>query len=227
MGDEVYGMSDWFADGAAAEYCLTLPQNISAKPTLLTHEAAATVPIAALTAWQGLVDRAMIRPGERILVHGGAGAVGLFAVQLARRHGAYVIATVSARDSDFIKQLGANEAIDYAATRFEQVVGDVDVIFDTVGGETLHRSWGVLKCGGRMITIAADSEGTSDPRIKDAFFIVEPKQSQLTEVAKLIDAGHLKTFVKATVPLKDAAAAYDGSLAHGSGPGKIVISISA
>jgi NADPH:quinone reductase-like Zn-dependent oxidoreductase len=227
VGDGVYGMNDWFADGAAAEYCVTLPQNIARKPTVLTHEAAATVPIAALTVWQGLLDRAMIQTGERILVHGGAGAVGLFAVQLAHRQGAYVITTVSAQDIGFVKQLGANEVIDYRATRFEEEVRNVDVIFDTVGGDTLSRSWSVLKAAGRMVTIAADSEGTSDHRVRDAFFIVEPNQRQLTEVAKLIDAGHLKTFVTAVVPLNEAAAAYNGSLKDRSGRGKIVIAVSA
>jgi NADPH:quinone reductase-like Zn-dependent oxidoreductase len=222
---EVYGMNDWFAEGAVAEYCLTLPKNICGKPTSSTHEAAATVPIAALTAWQGLLDRAMLQTGERILVHGGAGAVGLFVVQLAHRRGAYVTATVSAGDIDFVKQLGANEVIDYRAVRFEEVVESVDVIFDTVGGETLGRSWSLLKTAGRMVTIAADSEGASDRRVKDAFFIVEPNQRQLREVAHLIDAGHLKTFIKAVVALDGAAAAYDGSLKGGRG--KIVVAIPA
>ncbi len=227
VGDAVYGMNDWFADGAVAEYCVTLPQNIVRKPTGLTHEAAATVPIAALTVWQGLFDRAKLKGGERILIHGGAGAVGLFAVQLAHCQGAHVITTVSAQDSGFVKQLGADEVIDYRATPFEKQVRDVDVIFDTVGGDTLRRSWSVLKTTGRMVTIAVDSEETSDQRAKTAFFIVEPNQRQLTEVAKLIDARHLKTFVKAVVPLNEAAAAYNEELRDSSGPGKIVIAVSA
>ncbi len=227
VGDAVYGMNDWYAEGAAAEYCVTLPQNIARKPTSLSHEAAASVPIAALTVWQGLFDRARIQAGERILVHGGAGTVGLFAVQLAHRQGAYVITTVSAQDSGFVKQLGADEVIDYRATPFEKQVRDVDVIFDTVGGDTLNRSWSVLKPAGRMVTIAADGEGTSDQRVKDAYFIVEPNERQLTEVAKLIDARHLKTFVKAVVPLQETAAAYDGSLKHSGARGKIVITVSA
>src|SRR5215813_796336 len=162
VGDEIYGMNDWFADGATAEFCIALPQHIARKPATLSHEAAASVPISALTAWQGLMERAKVEPGERVLVHGGAGAVGLYAVQLAHLHGARVITTVSARDIDFVKRLGADEALDYKASRFETKVHDVDVVFDAVGGDTLERSWGVLKPGGRMITIAADSEGTSD-----------------------------------------------------------------
>lgn len=226
VGDEVFGMNDWFADGALAEYCVTLPQNIAAKPKSLTHQAAATVPISALTAWQGLFDRAAIQAGERILIHGGAGAVGLFAVQMAHRLGAYVITTVSARDRGFVGRLGADEVVNYRATRFEEAVRKVDAVFDTVGGETLNRSWSLLKDTRRMVTVAVESEANPDPRAKGAFFIVEPNQRQLAEVARLIEAGHLKTFVKAVVSLDDAAAAYDGSLKGGSGRGKIVVTIS-
>src|SRR5215470_2755013 len=177
VGDEVYGMNNWFADGATAEFCITLPENIARKPATLSHEAAASVPIGALTSWQGLRDRAKLDPGERVLVHGGAGAVGLYAVQLAHICGDRVITTVSTQDIDFVKRLGANEVIDYKACRFEKEVRDVDVVFDAVGSDTLERSWGVLKPNGRMITIAADSEGTSEERVKDAFFIVEPIKS--------------------------------------------------
>jgi NADPH:quinone reductase-like Zn-dependent oxidoreductase len=118
LGDEVYGMNDWFADGGTAEFCITLPQNIARKPATLSHEAAASVPIGALTSWQGLIDRAKLAPGERVLVHGGAGAVGLYAVQLAHNRGAHVITTVSGKDIDFVKRPGAEEAIDYKATQF-------------------------------------------------------------------------------------------------------------
>ncbi len=226
IGDEVYGLNDWFVDGATAELCITLPQNIARKPATLSHEAAASVPIGALTSWQGLIDRARLEPGERVLVHGGAGAVGLYAIQLAHLRGARVITTVAAQDIDFVKQLGADETIDYKASRFEEVVRDVDVVFDGVGGETLERSWAVLKPGGRMITIAADSEGTADQRVKDSFFIVEPNQKQLVEIAKQLDAGHLRAFVKTTVSLNDASAAYSGEIMPKGGHGKIVITMS-
>jgi NADPH:quinone reductase-like Zn-dependent oxidoreductase len=227
VGDEFHGMNDWFADGATAEFCITLPQNIARKPRTLSHEAAASVPIGALTSWQGLIDRAKLEPGERVLVHGGAGAVGLYAVQLAHICGARVITTVSAQDIDFVKRLGADEAIDYKASRFEKQVRDVDVVFDAVGGDTLERSWSVLKPGGRMITIAADSEGTADQRVKDAFFIVAPNQKQLVAIAKRLDAGRLRAFVKTTVPLNEASAAYSGAVRDKSGYGKIVIAVPA
>ncbi|HYZ86384.1 MAG TPA: NADP-dependent oxidoreductase [Bryobacteraceae bacterium] len=225
IGDEVYGMNDWFADGATAEFCIAAPQNIARKPATLSHEAAASVPIGALTAWQGLMDRAKLEPGERVLVHGGAGAVGLYAVQLAHMLGARVITTVSGRDIDFVKRLGADEAIDYKASRFEKEVKDVDVVFDAVGGDTLERSWGVLRPGGRIVTIAADSEHTTDQRVKDAFFIVEPNQKQLVEIARQLDAGHLKAFVKTTVSLNEASAAYSEAVRDKSGYGKIVIAV--
>lgn len=226
VGDEVFGMNDWFADGATAEFCITLPRNIARKPSALSHEAAASVPIGALTAWQGLMDRAKLQPGERVLIHGGAGAVGLYAVQFAHTRGARVITTVSAQDIDFVKRLGADEAIDYKAARFEQQVRDIDVVFDAVGGETLERSWGILEPGGRMITIAADSEGKDDQRTKDAFFIVEPDQNALAEVARRLDAGRLEAFVKSTFPLDDASSAYGEEARRKGGHGKIVVVVS-
>jgi NADPH:quinone reductase-like Zn-dependent oxidoreductase len=147
-------------------------------------------------------------------------------VQLAHIRGAHVITTVSAQDIDFVKRLGADDSIDFTASRFEREVRDVDVVFDAVGGDTLERSWGVLKPGGRMITIAAESEGTADQRVKGAFFTVEPNQSQLVEIAKQLDAGQLRAFVKNTVSLNEASAAYSGAVTHKGGHGKIVIRVS-
>jgi NADPH:quinone reductase-like Zn-dependent oxidoreductase len=224
-GQEIYGFNDWFSDGATAEFCLTKPESIAAKPATLTHEAAATVPIGALTAWQGLLERAKIKPGERVLVHGAAGSVGIFAVQLAHLHGAHVIATASSPNLKFVAELGAEEVIDYRASRFEDRTQKVDVVFDGVGGETLGRSWSMLKPGGRMVTIAAGNESSPDQRSKDAFFIVEPNQKQLVEVARLLDAGTLKTFVKAVVPLAEASNAYSRSLENKRGYGKVVIAV--
>ena len=227
LGEEIYGMNDWFADGATAEFCLTQPQNIARKPRSLSHECAATVPIGALTAWQGLFDRAKMRSGEHVLIHGAAGALGLFAVQLAHLHGAHVIATSSADDVNFVKQLGADEVIDYETSRFEDQIGSVDVVFDGVGGETLDRSWSVLKPGGRMVTIAADSESTKDQRVKDAFFIVEPNQQQLNVVAKLLDCGTLRAFVSAVLPLEEASIAYSRGVRNKRSYGKVVIAVAA
>jgi NADPH:quinone reductase-like Zn-dependent oxidoreductase len=226
VGEEVYGMNDWFADGATAECCLTLPSCIATKPRRLTHVEAAAVPIGALTAWQGLHEHTNLQPGERILIHGGSGAVGVFAIQFARAIGAEIITTASKRNEEFLKELGASQVIDYGAEDFTQAIdGPVDVIFDAVGGDTLTRSWPLLKPGGRLTTIAAASEETPEQRVKDAFFIVEPSHNQLAKIARQLDAGSLKVFVDAVVPFPEAPDAYAGKVKSRLGRGKVVIAI--
>ena len=221
VGDAVYGMNDWFGDGASAEYCTARESEIATKPSSLDHSEAAVVPISGLTAWQGLFERAHLQAGERVLIHGGAGAVGVFAIQLAHRRGARVIATASGQNLDFVRELGADEVIDYRAERFEDVVRDVDVVFDTVGGETLERSWGVLKPGGRLVTVAASGEQTTDERIRAAYFIVEPSRTQLKEIARLIDGGAVRPVVGAVFPLAEARQAYQ----HKPVRGKVVLRV--
>ena len=208
VGEAVFGMNDWFGDGAQAELCVARTVDVAPKPKSVDHVTAAVVPISALTAWQGLTERAKLAPGERVLIHGAAGSVGLFAVQLARGIGAYVIATVSAHNAEFARGLGADEAIDYRARPFEDAAPGVDVVFDTVGGDTLARSWRILRPGGRVVTIAADAEHTSEQRVKDAFFIVEPNREQLSRIARMIDAGKLRPVVGAKFPLAEARRAY-------------------
>lgn len=224
-GDDVYGMNDWFAEGALAEYCVTRPAWIAPKPNRLSHDEAAAVPISALTAWQGLVVRARLQPRERVLIHGGAGAVASFAIQIAKLNGAHVLTTVSAPNAAFVKELGADEVIDYRAVPFEDQVHEVDVVFDTVGSDTLQRSWRVLKAGGRMVTIAADSESPADERVKQAFFIVEPDSAQLREISGLLDSGKLHVVVDTVLPVSAAAEAYAGTLTR-RGRGKLVINMS-
>jgi NADPH:quinone reductase-like Zn-dependent oxidoreductase len=209
VGDLVYGLSDWFIDGAQADYCLTVPTNIAPKPPSLDHTQAAAVPISALTAWQALIDRAQLSQEQRVLVHGAAGGVGSFAVQLAHHKRAHVIATASAANADFVTALGADEVIDYQSTPFETVVRDVDVVLDTVGGDTRNRSWGILGKGGRLVTIAADAERLTQPRVRDAFFIVEPNRVQLIEIARLIDAGVIRPIVGAVFAMEDFRQAYE------------------
>jgi NADPH:quinone reductase-like Zn-dependent oxidoreductase len=215
VGDAVFGLNDWFTDGAQAEYCLTVPVNVAPKPASLKHTQAAVVPISALTAWQGLIDRAQLSEGQRVLIHGAAGGVGSFAVQLAHHKKAHVIATVSATNADFVKSLGADEVIDYKTTPFEKVVKDVDVVFDTVGGDTRDRSWGVLRKGGQLVTIAADPDRLSQPRVRDAFFIVEPNKSQLIEISRLIDTGVIKPVVGSIFLMKEFREAYERKPARG------------
>jgi len=224
IGEEIYGMNDWFAEGALAEYCITSPDWIAPKPRRLSHAEAASVLIGALTAWQGLFIRAKLQPGERVLVHGAAGAVGVFAVQLARSRGVYVVATVSARNFEFVKSLGANQVIDYKAVPFEKEAPDIDVVFDGVGGDTLRRSWSILKPHGRLVTIAADSEAASDERTKQAFLIVEPNREQLIAIQRMLDAGDLRPMVDKVLPLSQAPAAFAGTVER-SGRGKLVVAI--
>ena len=222
IGQEVYGMNDWFEDGSLADYCITRPDWVAPKPKTLDHVKAASVPIGALTAWQGLFERAKLLAGERLLVHGGAGVVGIFVIQLARRCGAYIITTASVNDLEFVRKLGADEAIDYKATRFEEAVKNIDVVFDAVGGDTLQRSWGVLSKKGRLVTIASDSAATTDERIKQSFFIVEPSHQQLIEIGTLLDAGELHTWVNTILPLSRASDAYTGTV-NKKGRGKLIV----
>jgi NADPH:quinone reductase-like Zn-dependent oxidoreductase len=214
-------MNDWFGDGAQAEFCVARATDVAIKPRSVDHVLAATAPISALTAWQGLIERARLARGERVLVHGASGGVGLFAVQFAHQRGAHVIGTASAHNLEFVRGLGADEVIDHRAQRFEVVAQKVDVIFDTVGGDTLARSWGVLRPNGRLITIAASAEQTQEQRVRDAFFIVEPNRTQLENVASLIDAGDLRPIVSAVYPLSKATQAYQ----HKPLRGKVILSI--
>jgi NADPH:quinone reductase-like Zn-dependent oxidoreductase len=221
VGEPVYGMNDWFGDGAQAEYCLARAADVARKPASVDHAHAAVTPISALTAWQGLFERARLAAGQHVLIHGAAGGVGGFAVQLARRRGVRVTATAAAGNLDFVRGLGADEVIDYRAERFEERVRGVDAVFDTVGGDTLRRSWGVLKPGGRLVTIAASEEGSQDERTRSAFFIVEPRRAELEEVARLIDSGEVRPVVGAEFPLADALLAYR----HKPARGKVVLRV--
>jgi NADPH:quinone reductase-like Zn-dependent oxidoreductase len=220
-GNEVFGLNDWFSDGAQAEFCVARAVDVALKPKSLDHLRAAMMPISALTAWQGLIDRAQLASGERVLVHGAAGSVGLFAVQIARRCGAHVTGTAAAHNLDFIRGLGADLALDYKSERFEDIARDMDVIFDTVGGDTLARSWDVLRTGGRLVTVATAGEQTKDERVRNAFFIVEPNRAELERLAAMTDAGELRPIVDAVFPLSDARRAYE----HKPLRGKVVLSV--
>jgi NADPH:quinone reductase-like Zn-dependent oxidoreductase len=215
LGSAVYGMNEWSGNGAQAEYCLAPVTAITKKPSSVDYVQAAAMPISVLTAWQGLIERGRLTRGEHVLIHGAAGAVGGFAVQLACWRGARVTATASAANVEYVRGLGALEVIDYRARPFEDTVHDVDLVFDTVGGDTLKRSWNILKPGGRAITIATSEEGTQDERTREAFFIVEPNRMQLEEMARLIDAGEIRVSVGAEFQLPNALEAYRYKPLHG------------
>jgi NADPH:quinone reductase-like Zn-dependent oxidoreductase len=224
VGDEVFGFIDSQRDGADAEYVAVRPDELAPKPASLTHAQAAAVPLSALTAWQALFVNGDLARGERVLVHGAAGGVGTFAVQLARWRGARVAATSSARDADVVRGLGADELIDYRATRFEDVVADLDLVIDTVGGDTWERSWDVLRPGGRLVSIAVprppDRESVDGRQA--IWFVVRPDREQLMEIGRLIDAGLLRPIVSAVVPLANGRDAY-GPTGQRGGPGKVVL----
>lgn len=216
-GDEVYGMP-WFprAAGAYADYVTAPARQFALKPRGLSHEQAAALPLAALTAWQSLVDTAHVRPGQRVLVHAAAGGVGHLAVQFAKHLGAYVIGTASASRHDWLTELGADEVIDYTAVRFDEVVSDVDVVIDLVGnlhGDTSTRSLDVLRPGGLLVAIPAGvaPELAAAAEAKDVRvtpFLVEPDGPALTRIAELIDAGEVRVEVAEVFPLEQVAAAH-------------------
>jgi len=224
-GDVVYGLNNWFIEGAAAEYSITTPAEIAPKPTTIDHLQAAVVPISGLTAWQALFDHGRLIAGQKVLIHGGAGGVGTFAIQLAAWKGAFVATTVSEANVEFVRKLGTTEIIDYRKAKFEEDVKDADVVLDLVGGDTLKRSFDAIKEGGRVVTIAASSELTEDPKLKEAFFIVEANRRQLMELAHLIDAGVLRPIVSEVLLLEAAAQAYFPT--KKTNPGKTVLRLSA
>ena len=226
-GAEVYAMLDYGRDGADADYTIARPFELAPKPRTLDHVQTAAVPLSALTAWQGLFEQANLVAGQSVLIHGGSGGVGVFAVQLAHWAGAQVIATASARNRGLLRELGANEIIDYTTTRFEDVIHDVDLVFDTVGGDTLQRSWQVIKPGGALVSIVSPpppADVTQGHDVRFAWFIVTPNQKQLIQIGELIDAGQLRPIIDTVFPLSEARQAYEQA-AKGHTRGKIVLRV--
>jgi NADPH:quinone reductase-like Zn-dependent oxidoreductase len=210
-GDEVYSRPDLRRNGAYAEYIAVRETELGPKPKSLDHTHAAAIPLAALTAWQALFDAAGLEAGQRVLIHAAAGGVGTFAVQLAKWKGAYVIGTASERNRQFLRHLGADETIDYNETRFEDVVRDVDVVLDSMAGETRDRSWQVLKKGGILVTIlgSASAEDAAAHGMRQAGVFVQPNPTQLEELARLVDSGKLRPVIEAILPLTEARKAHE------------------
>ena len=197
IGDEVFGSTNERFTGAYAEYAAAKAMMIAPKPKSLNHVHAASVPVVAVTAWQMVFEFARLSPEQSVLIHGGAGNVGGYLLQMAKRAGAVVIATASAKDISYVRDLGAYGVIDYRARRFEEQVKDVDAVLDTVGGDTLDRSFGVLKHGGILVSSAAQpsQEKAAQHGVRALFFLVEITTKRLKAVAELIDANRLKTEV--------------------------------
>jgi NADPH:quinone reductase-like Zn-dependent oxidoreductase len=212
VGDEVYGLIPFARDGAAAEFVSVTADVLAAKPVTIDHDTAAAIPLAALTAWQALVDHAALQANDHVLIHGAAGGVGSFAVQMAAHLGARVTATARQGDRAFVQGLGAADVVDYENDRFEDRVKGVDVLLDLVGGQTQARSWRVLRPGGVLVSIAVppDPSLAVKHRARGVYFIVEPDRGQLETIARLVDSGRLTPIVDRVVPLADSRAAYEG-----------------
>jgi NADPH:quinone reductase-like Zn-dependent oxidoreductase len=226
-GDEVYSVPDASRDGAYAEYIVVRESELALKPKSLHHIRAAAVPLAALTAWQSLFDTAQLQPGQRVLIHAGSGGVGHFAVQLAKWKGAYVFATTSTKNQDLLRKLGVDEPIDYTQQRFEDVARNIDIVLDTIGGETQERSWSVLKKGGNLVSLVQppSEEKVKELGVRAAFVAGHPSGAQLAEIAKIIDSGKLAPIIDRILPLSEVRRAHELSQS-GHTHGKIALRVS-
>ncbi|MYS85635.1 NADP-dependent oxidoreductase [Embleya scabrispora] len=229
-GDEVFGMPRLPQPaGTYAEFVTSPARHLARKPAGLSHVEAAALPVAALTAWQSLVDAADVRPGQRVLIHAAAGGVGHLAVQIAKARGAYVIGTARAAKHELVRGLGADELIDYTSVDFAEVVRDVDVVLDTIGGEYGPRSLRTLRPGGLVVSLASPAELELVPvaqaaGLRAGFTIVEPDQGGLKEIAALVEAGLLRPVIDAVLPLEQAAKAHESG-ESGRTSGKIVLTV--
>jgi NADPH:quinone reductase-like Zn-dependent oxidoreductase len=228
VGDEVFGLTDPYRDAAAAEYVAVEARNVAPKPQTVDHVHAAAVPRAGLTAWQALFDHGRLAKGQTVVIHGAGGAVGSTAVQLARWAGVEVIGTGRGHSRSLVMDLGADRFIALDEERLEDVAGSgfsgfqADVVFDMVGGEVLARSAALLKPGGTLVSVVSWEFPADRDDIRTVFFIQEANRAQLTELARLVDEGHLRPQVGAVYPLAQAVKAYSAKAAGGI-PGRIVL----
>jgi len=224
-GDEVFAFVG-YDRGAYAQYVMVKAGEFAPKPENLSHVEAAAVPLAGLTAWQGLIDHGGLASGQRVLIHGGAGGVGHFAVQIAKIKGAWVAATCSGQDVDFVEKLGADQVIDYQKQKFEEQVGDIDLVFDLVGGETQDRSFAVLKQGGALIsTLQEPNKNKAKPKhLFVANYMAKPNAAQLAEIGRLLLAGKIRPFIFKTFKFEDAGKA-EQVLAEQHVQGKVVLTV--
>jgi NADPH:quinone reductase-like Zn-dependent oxidoreductase len=223
IGEPVYALTGFDRDGAAADYTAVPAALLAPKPHTLGHLESAAVPLAALSAWQGLFDHGGLREGQRVLIHGAAGGVGQFATQLARHRGAHVLGTASRPDHDLARGFGADEVLDGAVADLAGAVEPVDLVFDTVGGERLERSPALLRDGGRLVSVAEEPpERVARAPIETRYFVVEPDAGQLVELGRMLDRGEPRVAIESVFPLEEARAAFERSLATGK-RGKVVL----
>jgi NADPH:quinone reductase-like Zn-dependent oxidoreductase len=226
IGDEVYGRPFPTQNGAFAEYVVIKADEIALKPRSIDHIHAAAVPLAGLTAWQGLFKFGKLEKGQKVLIHGASGGVGSFAVQFAKWKGAEVIGTASADNLAFIKQLGADQAIDHHNQRFEEEIKDVDLVLDLIGGETQQRSPAVIKAGGILVTTVAPEfkAEAQEKGIRIEGFMAQSYPEDLVQIAGLIDQGMVSPVVSAVLNLEDAREAEELNGKHHT-RGKVVIKV--
>jgi NADPH:quinone reductase-like Zn-dependent oxidoreductase len=226
VGDPVYAFISIPSGGGYAEYALAKENQAASKPATISFVEAAGVPSVALTAWQALVDKANVRPGRTVLIHGASGGVGMFAIPIAKIRGAKVFATASTANQDFLKQLGANVAIDYKTQKFEEIAKDVDLVVDGVGGETLARSYPIVKKGGFLVGLVGRVDQTQLDKhgIRGVSLEAEPNGDELAQIGNLIDEKKIKVVVSETFPLADAAEAQTKA-DTGHARGKIVLNV--
>jgi NADPH:quinone reductase-like Zn-dependent oxidoreductase len=209
-GDEVYALLG-FDRGTYAGYISVKPNEAALKPRILDHAHAAAVPLAGLTAWQGLFTYGRLQAGQRVLIHGGAGGVGHFAVQFAKAAGAHVVTTVSTEDVEFVRSLGADQVIDYRKEQFDQKTEKVNLVFDLVAGPTQDRSWSVLRPGSTFVsTLSEPSQHRAQQLgVRALRYTVQPNSGQLAEIARLIDAGKVRPHVERSYTMTEAGEAQD------------------
>jgi NADPH:quinone reductase-like Zn-dependent oxidoreductase len=227
VGDCIYSRPDISRDGTYAEYVAIRASEIALKPASITHSEAASLPLAGITAWEVLITVAQISEGQKVLIHAGSGGVGSLAIQLAKSRGAYVIATTSAKNSELVASLGADEVIDYTTQDFTEVVKDIDVVFDTLGGDIQTASWSVLKPGGILVSIVSppSEEKAKELGVKSAFVFIQPSAYILEQLAQLVDQGKIRPIIGAEFTLEDIDKAHELS-ESGRAVGKIVLSVS-
>nr|WP_315425667.1 NADP-dependent oxidoreductase [uncultured Albidiferax sp.] len=224
VGDAVYSRPDIKRNGTYAEYVAIRANEVAHKPKTISHIEAAALPLAGITAWQSLFHAAQLSAGQRVLVHAASGGVGSLAVQLAKSHGAYVVATTSGKNKALVQSLGADEVVDYQTQDFAKVVSDMDVVFDTLGGAVQEASWDVLKPGGILVSIVSPppEEQATLRGLRSAFVFIEPNAPVLEQLAWQVDAGKLRPLIGAEFALQDLAQAHALS-ETGRVVGKIVL----
>lgn len=224
VGDAVYSRPDIKRNGTYAEYVVIQESEVALKPLTISHNEAASLPLAGITAWEVLITSAQLTAGQRVLIHAGSGGVGSLAIQLAKSRGAYVIATTSGKNQALVESLGADEVIDYQTQNFTEILRDIDVVFDTLGGDIQESSWSVLKQGGILVSIVSppSEEKAKELGVRSAFVFIEPNAYILEQLAKLVEQGELRPIIGAEFALQDIVKAHALS-ESGRTVGKIVL----